>query len=290
MSAARGVRGAPATAAVAAPSTDASSTARLRNRCAGPNSETGCHHGPSKKASAMKGSSASRTRDRAGEADAPVLVHLVNDGSPCTTGTKITVSGGLTAHGRVLSMSAAVRWLAAWQVGGTSRPVSRVLSPPRGAGDGHPSRTSVAAGLVRSTPELGRAALGRSGRAPAGAPLDLAPGGVCRATRVTPGAGGLLPHRFTLAGKPAVCFLWHFPAGHPGSLLATTLPCGARTFLDSWWLPRPSGRLVPARGYCPGFPAPAAGRCPVSLRLRTTAGPSANHCTSDSAVRSRCIR
>ncbi len=28
--------------------------------------------------------------------------------------------------------------------------------------------------------------------------LDLAPGGVCRATRVTPGAGALLPHRFTL--------------------------------------------------------------------------------------------
>ncbi len=29
----------------------------------------------------------------------------------------------------------------------------------------------------------------------------------------------------------AVCFLWHFPAGHPGLPLTTTLPCGARTFL-----------------------------------------------------------
>ena len=29
----------------------------------------------------------------------------------------------------------------------------------------------------------------------------------------------------------AVCFLWHCPAGRPGWLLATTLPCGARTFL-----------------------------------------------------------
>ena len=29
----------------------------------------------------------------------------------------------------------------------------------------------------------------------------------------------------------AVCSLWHCPAGHPGWLLATTLPCGARTFL-----------------------------------------------------------
>lgn len=34
---------------------------------------------------------------------------------------------------------------------GTSWPVSRVLYPGRSPGDGHPSRTSVAAGLVRST-------------------------------------------------------------------------------------------------------------------------------------------
>ncbi|GAA3727676.1 hypothetical protein GCM10022402_05490 [Salinactinospora qingdaonensis] len=31
----------------------------------------------------------------------------------------------------------------------------------------------------------------------------------------------------------AVCFLWHYPAGHPGSVLPTTLPCGVRTFLDA---------------------------------------------------------
>ena len=29
----------------------------------------------------------------------------------------------------------------------------------------------------------------------------------------------------------AVYFLWRFPSGHPGSLLATSLSCGARTFL-----------------------------------------------------------
>ena len=124
------------------------------------------------------------------------------------------------------------------EVEGTSRPVSRVLSSPRAVTDGHPSGTTVAGGLVRSTR---RHRAGRP-RAPAqdpeGVPLDLAPGGVCRAARVTPGAGGLLPHRFTLAGAapggavPAVCSLWHFPAGHPGSVLPTTLPCGARTFLD----------------------------------------------------------
>ena len=53
-------------------------------------------------------------------------------------------------------------------------------------------------------------------------------------------AGALLPHLFNLAGprrtsQPrtwAVCFLWHFPAGFPGSALPTTLPCDVRTFLE----------------------------------------------------------
>jgi hypothetical protein len=63
--------------------------------------------------------------------------------------------------------------------------------------------------------------------------LDLAPGGVYLAAPVTRNAGGLLHRRFTLTEScdSAVCFLWHCPAGHPGLLLATTLPCGARTFL-----------------------------------------------------------
>src|SRR3954470_24446584 len=111
----------------------------------------------------------------------------------------------------------------------------------RRSGD-HPSRTIVAGGLQRSTRELGRAALERS-------LSDLAPGGVCRAARVTPGAGGLLHRRFTLTGPsgdgPAVCSLWHCPAGHPGWALPTTLPCGARTFLgEVETSTRPSGRLV----------------------------------------------
>src|SRR5262249_37931664 len=66
-------------------------------------------------------------------------------------------------------------------------------------------------------------------------PFGLAPGGVYQAPPVTRDAGGLLPHRFTLTAAAeaamAVCFLWHFPAGRPGLPLATTLPCGARTFL-----------------------------------------------------------
>ena len=67
---------------------------------------------------------------------------------------------------------------------------------------GHPSRPAVAGRLVRSTRRLGRAALERLRRpvAEAADPFDLAPGGVYRAARVTPGAGGLLHHRFTLAG------------------------------------------------------------------------------------------
>src|SRR3954451_11666730 len=37
----------------------------------------------------------------------------------------------------------------------------------------------------------------------------------------------------TYRSAPAVCSLWHFPAGHPGWELPTTSPCGARTFLDA---------------------------------------------------------
>ncbi|CAI7978869.1 hypothetical protein FRAHR75_520055 [Frankia sp. Hr75.2] len=85
-------------------------------------------------------------------------------------------------------------------------------------------------------------------------PLGLAPGGVYLAARVTPGAGALLPHRFTLTGAmaaPAVCSLWHCPAGHPGWALPTTPPCGARTFLGGTRArapvpTRPSGQLVRA--------------------------------------------
>jgi hypothetical protein len=104
---------------------------------------------------------------------------------------------------------------------------------PLARGGGHPSGTAVADSLVRSTREH-RAGRPRSlAQGAAGSPLDLAPGGVYRAAAVTCGAGGLLHHRFTLtpADAGAVCFLWHCPAGHPGSALPTTLPCGARTFL-----------------------------------------------------------
>jgi hypothetical protein len=106
------------------------------------------------------------------------------------------------------------------------RPVGRVLCARlRGAAVIHlglPLPTA-SCGLPAS---IGRAALERSRREPLVPLLDLAPGGVYRAVAVTCDAGGLLHRRFTLTPRTrgAVCFLWHFPAGHPGSVLPTTLP------------------------------------------------------------------
>ncbi len=68
------------------------------------------------------------------------------------------------------------------------------------------------------------------------APLfGLAPGGVYRASPVARAAVSsyLAFSPLPLDVLGAVCFLWHFPWGHPRSPLATTLPCGARTFLPS---------------------------------------------------------
>ena len=64
--------------------------------------------------------------------------------------------------------------------------------------------------------------------------FGISPGGVYLAAAVAGSTGELLPHLFTLtAGKPAaVYFLWHFPWGRPHWELPSTLPCGARTFLE----------------------------------------------------------
>src|SRR5579864_2960139 len=112
---------------------------------------------------------------------------------------------------------------------------------------------------------IGRAALDRSRREPLVPLLDLAPGGVYQAAVVTCDAGGLLHRRFTLTprtGRGAVCFLWHFPAGHPGSALPTTLPCGARTFLAGLAPGATARPTHPSHGYAgpSGVPAdrPAA--------------------------------
>src|SRR5688572_21386382 len=80
--------------------------------------------------------------------------------------------------------------------------------------------------------------------------LGLAPGGVCRAPSVTGGAVrsyrtvSPLPPGRPEAARTAVCSLWHCPAGLPDWPLASTLPCGARTFLQEPGLrPAPSDHL-----------------------------------------------
>jgi len=115
---------------------------------------------------------------------------------------------------------------------GSVRPLAR--------GGGHPSRTAVADSLVRSTrehragsPRTLAQARTRRVRAlltllrvgftePPQSPAAL----VVSYTTVSP-----LPRGAGTPRRGAVCFLWHCPAGHPGSALPTTLPCGARTFL-----------------------------------------------------------
>ena len=125
---------------------------------------------------------------------------------------------------------------------GTSRSISRILSLRRGGGGDHPSATAVASGLVRPTRELGRAALERSrGAVRRRHLLGLAPGGVCRATPVTGGAGGLLHHRFTLTT----------PIARGGGLLSVALSRGsprvAVSHHPALWSPD-----FPRRPGCPG--------------------------------------
>ena len=157
-------------------------------------------------------------------------------------------------------------------------------SVPGFPGDGHPSRPAVARRALAAYPR---------GNERATLPLlGLAPGGVCRAAGVTPGAGALLPHRFTLtcatpyrstASPSAVCSLWHFPAGRPDWVLPSTLPCGVRTFLGR--VPGGPGRGHPADSPPPPFwpvdglpgiaqPGRAVGRlCAERGKRRTTAAP-----------------
>ena len=76
------------------------------------------------------------------------------------------------------------------QVVVTSRPVRRILSRDLAV-------PVVAIHLGRQLPAVSSGLPGINGRA-ALSLLGLAPGGVYRAVRVTPDAGALLPHRFTL--------------------------------------------------------------------------------------------
>lgn len=123
--------------------------------------------------------------------------------------------------------------------------MSRVLYS-RGSGD-HPSVSAVADALqpngCAAYPDA-RAGSPQTHPRPLGL-LGLAPGGVCRAVTVTDDAVVSYTAVSPLPVRgPAVCSLWHCPAGRPGWALPTTLPCGARTFLGSSKLPRSPRWLV----------------------------------------------
>ncbi len=103
-----------------------------------------------------------------------------------------------------------------------SLPVSRVLSPRRNAMDDHSSGAHLAIRLVRPTRMI------KPGNGPRQKPVSslfgLAPGGVCRAAPV---ASRAVRSYRTLSPLPlireAVCFLWHFPWGHPRRTLSGTV-------------------------------------------------------------------
>ena len=67
--------------------------------------------------------------------------------------------------------------------------------------------------------------------------LDLAPGGVYRASGITPESGGLLHHRFTLTfsneSKIGGLLSVALSVSHETSPLGSTLLYGVRTFLPS---------------------------------------------------------
>src|SRR6266852_919626 len=135
--------------------------------------------------------------------------------------------------------------------GWVSRPVGRVLcARSRGAAVIHlglPLPTA-SCGLPAS---IGRAALNRSRREPLVPLLTLLRAGF---TEPPQSPAALVVSYTTVSPLPplhagAVCFLWHCPAGRPGSALPTTLPCGARTFLTG---PAPGATARPTHP-CPGY-------------------------------------
>jgi len=144
-----------------------------------------------------------------------------------------------------------------------SRPVGRVLCPrSRGAAAIHLglSLPTASCGLPAS---IGRAALDRSRREPPVPLLTLLRVGF---TEPPQSPAALVVSYTTVSPLPptsdagAVCFLWHCPAGRPGSALPITLPCGARTFLTG---PAPGAAARPTHprsGYAEGHPSGVGNR------------------------------
>jgi hypothetical protein len=108
-----------------------------------------------------------------------------------------------------------------------SRLLSGILSAPREKGLGsHPS--------LRSTWRLSGLPDGRAAHVPR---LTLLRVGFTKPTRspwsLVRSYRTVSPLPVPVTQPSAVCSLWHCPAGHPDLPLASTLPCGVPTFLDS---------------------------------------------------------
>jgi hypothetical protein len=134
-----------------------------------------------------------------------------------------TCCGLLPRDSRLASISPAVlQWRR------TSWPVSRVLST-----GSRSDRTAIHLRLPLPTASSGLP--GSSGGPPSNAScLTLLRVGFAEPPESPRTLVGSYPTVSPLPddrGRRAVCSLWHCPAGHPGSVLPTTLPFGARTFL-----------------------------------------------------------
>jgi hypothetical protein len=101
-----------------------------------------------------------------------------------------------------------------------------------------------------TNPEVAARFPGLARRAVSPPLFGLAPDGVYQAAGVTPGAGELVPHRFTLARRvapaSAVCSLLHFPWDRSPWELPSVLPSGARTFLDGTQAPAAAAWRTPS--------------------------------------------
>src|SRR5207245_6842782 len=174
-----------------------------------------------------------------------------------------------------------------------------ILLPPSPAADGHSSTHAVSRGGGGAAgPRRQATDPGALGGPPTDAPLfGLAPCGVCRAAPVTRDTGGLLPHRFTLAGQevappiPAVCSLWHFPSRRQDWVLPSAMPCGVRTFLSPERSgQRPSVPLRPGRMLAERSGTAQAARAPRRSMLGYGSAPAESPWPATSRSRRRFRR
>jgi hypothetical protein len=172
--------------------------------------------------------------------------------------TRFSVSRSGRGLGRVVGIKVLVRGVVT-----VSRPVGGVLYAPRGVVTIHLSGLPgdcplCGGGRATHVPRLTLLRVGFT--EPPGSPRALV-----RSYRT------VSPSPVRASPPSAVCFLLHCPSGRPDWPLASTLPCGAPTFLDtipvSRPVPRSPGRLtvtpsVAGRAPDPGLPSGPGHRPP----------------------------